>query len=619
MADLAVVLWTQFLRIDPTAPEWPDRDRFVLSNGHGSMLLYAALHLSGFPMTMDDLRSFRQLDSPTPGHPEIDQELGIEMTTGPLGQGFATGVGLAVAESHLRAQLGEDLVSHRTYGFVSDGDLMEGVAAEAASLAGHLELGRLIYIFDDNGISLVGPTSWTFTEDVPKRFEAYGWQTLAVDGHDQAASAETIQTAVADETRPSLISAKTHIGYGSPTKQDTAAAHGSPLGPDEIQLVRDGLGWDLPPFEVPAEVYDFYASGMKRGIAARQAWESRVAQVADSDPDRFQIYQSYFDPESVTLTTPGYEPGTSVATRVVSGRVIQDAAGRLPGLVGGSADLASSTNTLIAGSADFAPGNRTGRNIRFGVREHAMGALVNGLTLHGGLRGYGATFLTFSDYMRGAVRLGALMGAPSIWVWTHDSIFLGEDGPTHQPVEHLAALRAIPNLWVVRPATPGEVAGAWQLALDRVEGPTALIFSRQGVPVPNDDVDPASVARGGFVVRDGTDLVLVATGSEVNVAIGAAERLATTGRSVRVVSMPCVEAFFAQSLDYRREVLGPGLPVVSLEAGATFGWGSIVGADGLSIGIDTYGASAPASVLAAHLGLTPDAVGNRIVTWLEGR
>jgi len=619
MADLAVVVWTKFLEVDPTAPEWPDRDRFVLSNGHGSMLLYSLLHLSGFPVTMDDLRSFRQLGSPTAGHPELDIELGIEMTTGPLGQGFATGVGLAVAESHLRSVLGADLVGHRVYGFVSDGDLMEGVAAEAASLAGHLELGRLVYVYDDNGISLVGPTSWSYTEDVPQRFDSYGWHTLEVDGHDQGAIAEALQAAIDEEGRPTLISAKTHIGYGSPNKQDKAAAHGSPLGPAEVDLVREQLGWDLPPFEVPQAVYDHFAAAMQRGTESRLVWEAHVAQLTTSNPDRIAAYDTYFDPAAVALSTPEYEVGDSVATRVTSGVVIQEAAARLPGLMGGSADLASSTNTLIASSTDFSAQNPAGRNMRFGVREHAMGSIVNGMTLHGGLRGYGATFLTFSDYMRGAVRLGALMGVPAIWVWTHDSIYLGEDGPTHQPVEQLAALRAMPNLWVVRPGTPAEVAGAWQLALDRTDGPTALVFSRQGVPVPVEDVAPQEVRRGGYMVTPGEDAVLVATGSELAVALAAAAALGEQGVSIRVVSMPCREAFLAQSDDYRREILGSGLPVASLEAGATFGWGDIVGREGLAIGIDTFGASAPEPVLADHFGLNAAAVAARVAAWLERR
>ncbi len=616
MADMAVALWGSYLNVDPTHPEWPDRDRFVLSNGHASMLLYSLLHLCGFPLTMDAIRNFRQLGSPTAGHPEIDQEIGIETTTGPLGQGFATGVGMAIAEAQLRVRFGSDLVNHRVFGFVSDGDLMEGVAAEAASLAGHLALGRLVYLYDDNEISLVGPTSWTFSEDVPRRFDACGWHTITVDGHDRVAIREAIGAAIAAEDRPTLISCKTHIGYGSPNKQDTASAHGSPLGDDEIALVRRAYGWDHPPFEIPDEVYGFFAAAMERGTAARTRWEERRDQRFAAEPSAADLWRAHFDPEVVALGVPPLEVGSSVATRTVSGSVLNDVAEIRPDLIGGAADLASSTNTLIAASTDFSATDRSGRNIRFGVREHAMGSIVNGITVHGGLRAFGATFLTFSDYMRGAVRLGALMGVAGIWVWTHDSVFLGEDGPTHQPVEHVAALRSIPNLWVVRPADPAEVAGAWQLALNRTDGPTALILTRQGVPVPEVMAAPAAVATGGYVARDGTDAVLVATGSEVPIAHEAARLLESRAVSLRVVSMPCQEAFFAQPADYRSQVLGEGLPVVSLEAGVTFGWQAITGNDGLNIGIDHFGASAPSKVLADEYGLTGPAVAERIASWL---
>ena len=616
-ADLAVVLWSRFLTVDPAEPQWPDRDRFVLSAGHGSMVLYSLLHLAGFPVTMDDIKNFRQWGSPTPGHPEREPHLGIETTTGPLGQGFGTGVGMAIAEAHLRDKFGSDLVDHRTFGLVSDGDLMEGVASEAASLAGHLELDKLIYLYDDNGISLTGPTFWTFSEDVPKRFDAYGWHTPTVDGHDRAAVGEAIAAAIAEESRPTLISCKTHIGYGSPNKQDTAAAHGSPLGHDEIALVKEAIGWTLPPFEVPAEIREWFSSAMERGAEARKKWavrlESRMA-----DEETAASWAAHFEPRSVSLAVPDYEPDSSVATRKTSGVVLQEAAALRPDLMGGSADLASSTNTLIGDSADFSAADRGARNLRFGVREHAMGAAVNGITLHGGMRGYGATFLTFSDYMRGSVRLGALMGAPSIWVWTHDSVFLGEDGPTHQAVEHVAALRAIPNLWVIRPASPAEVAAAWEVAINRTDGPTALLLTRQGLPVPVEKAG-APVARGGYVALDGDDAVLVATGSEVWVALAAAGLLAERGISLRVVSMPCVEAFREQNSEYRGNILGSDLPVASLEAGVTFGWSAITGAAGLNLGIDHYGASAPAGVLAEKFGFTPEAVSSRIEAWLSGR
>ncbi len=619
MADIAVALWGSYLRVDPDAPGWPDRDRFVVSNGHGSMLLYSLLHLSGFDLSMDDIRNFRQWGSPTAGHPEYELHRGIETTTGPLGQGFGNGVGMALAEAHLRAKLGPDLVDHYTYALVSDGDLMEGIASEAASLAGHWRLGKLIYLYDDNHITLEGPTSWTFTEDVPARFAAYGWHTLTVDGHDRSAVAEAIDAAQATEDQPSLISCKTHIGFGSPNKQDSAKAHGSPLGDPEVALVRERLGWSLPPFEIPTEVYDFFRRAMARGRTAHQAWQERYDSALAGDAALATAWQSHFEPQSVALAAPPYEAGASVATRAMSGAVIQDLAGVRPDLLTGDADLAGSTKSLIDGEADFSADDPVGRNVRYGVREHAMGAIVNGITLHGGLRAFGSTFLTFSDYMRGSVRLGALMGVPSIWVWSHDSVFLGEDGPTHQPIEHIAALRAIPNLWVIRPGDPGEVAGAWQLAMNRTDGPTALVLSRQGVQVPASVTDPERVARGGFVIRDGEDAVLVATGSERSLAVGAAELLAAKGISLRVVSMPCVEVFKAQEGAYRRDVLGHGLPRISLEAGSTFGWAEIVGSGGLRIGIDHFGASAPAEVIAEHYGFTPDAVAARIADWLGSR
>ncbi len=615
MADLAVTLWTRFLRVDPEEPRWPDRDRFVLSNGHGSMLLYALLHLAGFPLSMEDIREFRQLGSATPGHPEYDPERGIEMTTGPLGQGFATGVGMAIAEAHLRDRFGEELVDHRVYAFVSDGDLMEGISSEAASLAGHLALGRLVYLYDDNHISIEGSTDLTFTEDVAARFRALGWHTRSVDGHDHEAIAAAIAEAVAEEDRPSLLLCRTHIGYGAPTKQDSAAAHGAPLGEDEVRAAKARLGWELPPFTVPQPVYDLFAEAMDRGRAARRAWETRRDALFAGDPDLARRWRAHHEPAPVRLEVPSYEPGAAVATRKVSGAVIQEAARLRTDLMGGSADLAPSTNTLIAASGSFSAADRSGRNLHFGIREHAMGAAVNGLTLHGGVRGFGATFLTFSDYMRPAVRLAALMGIPSVWVWTHDSIFLGEDGPTHQPIEQIASLRLIPRLHLWRPADPVETTVAWEAALARDDGPTAIVLTRQGLPVPGDAPRREDAARGGYVRRPGDDAVLVATGSEVWLAAAAADLLA--GISLRIVSMPCVEAFLGQEEAYRREVLGGDLPVASLEAGVTTGWEAFTGRRGLRIGIDGFGASAPWQALAEARGFTPEAVAARIRRWLE--
>jgi transketolase len=614
MADLAAVLWSEFVLVDPDDPTWPDRDRFVLSNGHGSMLLYSLLHLSGFGLGMDELENFRQFGSRTAGHPEYEPEIGIEMTTGPLGQGFATAVGMAIAETHLRAEFGADLVDHRTYAFVSDGDLMEGVASEAASLAGHLEVAKLTYLYDDNSITIDGSTDLAFSEDVAGRFAAYGWYTVEVDGHDRPAIRQAIAEANGSD-QPALVLAKTHIAYGSPNKHDSSAAHGNPLGEDEIELVREEFGWDYPPFVVPDEVYEWYRAGMERGREARAAWETRRNAAVSDDPDLARRWAAYYEPEAPMLATPAFEG--SVATRTASGAVIQDLAATMPGLVGGSADLAPSNNTWIDGSPAFSAQHPEGRNFHFGIREHAMGAVTNGINLHGGLRCYGGTFLIFSDYMRGSVRLSALMGAPSIWIWTHDSVFLGEDGPTHQPIEHLASLRAIPNLWVMRPADPTEVAVSWEMAIERTEGPTALILTRQGLPVPAVEPERELVRRGAYVRREGTEAVLVATGSEVQLAERAAELLAADGTSVRVVSMPCREAFTAQDDAYRAEVFPAGMPIASLEAAATFGWGDITGLDGLNIGIDHFGASAPWTVIAAEWGFTAEAVAEQVAGWLN--
>jgi transketolase len=615
MADIGVVLWTRHLVVDPSDPEWPDRDRFVLSNGHGSMLLYALLHLSGFPLTMDDLRAFRQFGAPTAGHPEREPHLGIETTTGPLGQGFGTAIGMAIAEAHLRAVHGPDLVDHRTYAFVSDGDLMEGISSEAASLAGHLGLGKIVFLYDDNSITIDGPTALAFSDDVGARLSALGWHTLTVDGHDREAVDEAIIEAK-DDPRPSLISCKTHIAYGAPTKQDTAEAHGSPLGAEEVAATKEAMGWPVDSeFEAPDEVYAFFAAAMERGVDAHRAWQRRFD---DLDGDRAARWAAYFEPVPVEAPDPGYEVGEEVATRSASGRVLNAIAGAVPGLIGGSADLTPSNNTLVEGSVEFQD-DPAGRYIRFGVREHAMGAAINGMAIHGGLRPYGGTFLIFNDYMRPATRIAALMGAPSIFVYTHDSIFLGEDGPTHQPIEHLASLRAMPNMWVIRPADAGETAEAWRMALERRSGPTCLVLTRQALPVLDRSAVAGMVSRGGYVIRQGSDAVLVATGSEVWVALEAAEKLDDAGVSLRVVSLPCWEAFFEQDPGYRAEVLGDGLPIASLEASATFGWERIVGAGGLTLGIDHFGASAPWSRIAEEWGFTPDAVTSSIVAWLESR
>ncbi len=602
MADIAVVLWTRYLKVDPDTPDWPDRDRFVLSNGHGSMLLYSLLHLAGFPISLDEIRNFRQWGHHTAGHPEIDHKLGIEMTTGPLGQGFATGVGMAIAETHLRARLGTDLVDHHTYGLVSDGDLMEGVSSETASMAGHFGLGRLIYLYDDNDISIDGSTDITFTEDVAHRFAAYHWHTVDIDGHDRPAVAEAIEEARRELDRPSLIVCHTHIAHGAPNLQDTADAHGQPLGHEEVELVKEAMGYPTDPeFWVEDSVYDYFSVAMERGRKAHATWRERFEAADTTEWDRFHL------PTRVSLSGPGFEIGETLATRASSGKLFDEIAEKAPGFIGGSADLAGSTKTVIEAGRLFSRDDPAARDIPFGVREHGMGGVVNGLTIHGGLRPYGATFFVFSDYMRPAVRLSALMEIPSIWVWTHDSIFLGEDGPTHQPIEHLASLRAMPNMWVIRPADANEVVQAWELAINRTGGPVALVLTRQSVPT----LPPGDVSHGGYIVKDGTDVTLIATGSEVSTALGAAEMLEAEGTSVRVVSLPCWELFANQPIEYRRDVLGAA-PRVSIEAGSVFGWDRFVGLDGLSIGIDHFGASAPWEVLAEQYGFTPWAVAEKV-------
>jgi transketolase len=614
MADIAVVLWSEFLVVDPAVPQWVDRDRFVVSNGHGSMLLYSLLHLAGFPLTLDDLKNFRQLGSPTAGHPERHPELGIEVTTGPLGQGFGMGVGLAIAEEHLRARLGSDLINHRTYAFVSDGDLMEGVSAEASSLAGHLGLGRLLYYYDSNRISIDGSTNITFSEDVAGRFRAVGWQVLAIDGHDRKAISEATKEARAVPDQPSLIICHTHIAHGAPNLEGSAKSHGAPLGEEEVRLTKEAMGWPVSEtFYIPEEVAGFMAASMDRGRQARAAWEQRLRAAPAEQRERFH---SFWQRGEVRLRGPGFETGMSLATRAASGALFEEIAAAVPGFIGGAADLVESTKTEIGSSRRFTVDHREGRNIAFGIREHAMGTAVNGMAVHGGLVPYGSTFFVFSDYMRPAVRLSALMQAPSIWVYTHDSVFLGEDGPTHQPVEHLASLRAMPGIWVVRPADAGETVEAWELALNRHDGPTVLALTRQGVPVLDRRGRQGQVGQGGYILQDGEDVVLIASGSEVLLALEAAALLE---RSVRVVSLPCWEAFFAQPEHYRRQVLGAGIPRVSIEAGATFGWERIVGSDGLMIGIDRFGESAPAAAIASDLEFEAEPVARRVASWLDGR
>jgi len=640
MADAAFVLWTRFLRHSPAHPEWPDRDRFVLSAGHGSMLLYSLLHLFGYPVSLDDLKSFRQWGSCTPGHPERCALRGIETTTGPLGQGFGNGVGMALAERMLASAYdvprsrgtgmavaagdlatGEDaIVDHYTYGIVSDGDLMEGISHEAASLAGHLKLGRLIYLYDDNHISIEGSTDLAFTEDVERRFEAYGWQALRVDGHDREAVARAIEAAQVEKERPSLIMCRTHIAKGSPNKQDTAASHGEPLGEEEVRATKLALGWPLEPaFFVPEVVRELFAVRGERLDKEAAAWRERFARWRRAHPELAERWGRQMEnsiPEGLAERLPRFEPGKEVATRNASGDVLQVLNAELPGLVGGSADLAPSTKTLIKGAGDVQAGAYSGRNLRFGVREHAMGAMMNGISLHGGFIPYGATFLVFADYMRPAIRLAAMMGQQVIYVFTHDSVFVGEDGPTHQPVEQAMSLRVIPNLVVIRPADAAETAVAWLLALERKTNPTALLLTRHNLPVlDRGDLAPAEmIRRGGYVLLDAREpeLILIAAGSEVHVTLGAARLLAREGRRVRVVNMASWELFDEQPEEYRRSVLPPKVSRrMSVEAGITLGWERYVGEHGIKHGIDRFGASAPWKVIAEKWGFTPEAIAQK--------
>ena len=615
MAEATTVLWGEFLRFDPQDPTWADRDRFVLSAGHGSMLLYSLLHCAGFAdLPLEQLKQFRQWGARTAGHPEVGEAGGIETTTGPLGQGFANAVGMALAERLLAERYGADLVDHRTWAIAGDGCLMEGVANEAASLAGHLGLNKLVVLYDDNGITIDGTTAIAFTEDVGARFLALGWRVERADGHDAESVRAALVAAISETKRPTLIMTRTHIGHGAPTKQDTSDAHGSRLGPAEVAAVKRGMGWpEGETFTVHPEARRYLGLAGRRGTAQHEAWRARLA----SSPRRaaFEAHLAGAVDAEVFDRVPAFPAGKAVATRKASGQVLNAIAEAVPQLIGGSADLAGSNNTDLERWGDVQAGafGADRRNVRYGVREHAMGAVMNGLALHGGWRPYGGTFLVFSDYMRPAIRLAALMHQPVVFVLTHDSVFLGEDGPTHQPVEHAMSLRLIPGLHVIRPADANETVGAWQLALARDRGPTAILLTRQNVPTLSASTRDG-VARGGYVVRDGgaaPRVTLIATGSEVAVAVAAAERL---GADVRVVSLPCWEAFSAQPKAYREEVLG-ACPRVGVEAGVSLGWERWVG-DGLIVGLDRFGASAPAERLAAEFGFTAEAVAARVAEWL---
>ena len=616
MADVATVLFARFLRFDPSAPEWPDRDRFVLSAGHGSMLLYALLYLTGYPgMDLEQLRRFRQLGSRTAGHPEFGHAPGIETTTGPLGQGLGNAVGMALAERHLRARFGAELVDHRTYVVASDGDLMEGISHEACSFAGHQRLDRLIVLYDDNHISIDGPTSLAVSDDTLKRFEAYGWRVGAVDGHDPVA----VQTALAEAQhadRPTLIACRTTIGYGAPSKAGTAATHGSPLGADEVAAARRQLGWPYPPFEIPPAILEAWRGYGGRGAAARTAWQGRLGAQRPELVTEFERVHAGDLPTGLdgvlrALKQRLAEERPTWATRKASQEVLEAFTPAVPEMVGGSADLTGSVNTKAAAMEPITPQAPGARYIHFGVREHAMVAALNGMALHRGVIPYGGTFLIFSDYCRPAIRLAALMRLRVILVLTHDSIGLGEDGPTHQPIEHLAALRAMPNLHVFRPADAVETAECWALALVRTEGPSILALSRQNLPTVRTTFDDVNrCARGAYILEEaeGRRLVtLLATGSEVAIALGARKRLQAYGVGTAVVSMPCFELFEQQDPTYRREVLGSVLRI-AIEAGSPFGWTRYVRHESDVVGMRSFGASGPAEALYQHFGITAERV-----------
>jgi transketolase len=633
LAPVAYVLYARVMRHSPRNPQWPDRDRFVLSCGHASMLLYSTLYLAGYDVSLEnDIMQFRQLGSRAPGHPEYHDLPGIEVTTGPLGQGISHAVGMALAERMLAARYNRpdhEIVDHRTFVIASDGDLEEGISGEASSIAGHLGLGRLISFYDDNHISIEGDTKLAFTEDVGKRYEAYGWHVQNLGEDVELDSLQgALESAIAVEDKPSLIIVRTHIAQGSPNKHDTAGAHGSPLGEEEVKLTKQAIGWpSLEPFFVPPEALEHFRGCVERGGEYESEWRARFDAYVQEHPDlagEFERVVAGRLPEGWDADVPRFHSsGTMTATRKSSETVLQWAAAQVPELVGGSADLAPSTLTLIDGAGSIEPGTFDGRNLHFGIREHAMGAIVNGLTLHY-FRAYGSTFFTFTDYMRGSIRLAALMKLPSIFVWTHDSIGLGEDGPTHQPIEHLAGLRAMPGLRVVRPAGANETSLAWHYAIKSSDHPTGLVLSRQGIPtwnpaaVPDDAID-----RGAYVLRysynepEPPDLILIATGTEVHICARAADALEADGIATRLVSMPCMENFAAQDASYRDSVLPATCRArVAVEAASPFGWREWVGDAGEIIGMETFGASAPAGALYKHFGFTPERVadiGRKIV------
>ena len=620
-APMAFVLWTKYLKFNPDKPDWINRDRLILSAGHGSMLLYSLLHLTGYELTLDDLKNFRQLDSKTPGHPEYHLTPGVETTTGPLGQGFANGVGFAIAQKYLSARYnkpGFEIFDYRIYAICSDGDLMEGISSEAASIAGHLKLGNMIYLYDDNHISIEGNTEITFTENVKQKFEAFGWQVIEVkDGNDVNAISDAIKKAIDEKEKPSLIKIRTYIAYGSPNKVNTAGAHGSPLGSEEVKLTKENLGWDADKsFYAPEKAAKYYHDTSLKAKEKYDEWSHLYSDYCKEFPELSKELNNFLKdilPENFQNIFPVFNTKDGdIATRSASGKIINAIAPFFPDLIGGSADLEPSTNTYIKGSSDFQPGSYNGRNFHFGVREHSMGAILNGITLTKPVRAYGATFLIFSDYMKPAIRLAAIMGINPIYVFTHDSIALGEDGTTHQPVEHLISLRSIPNLTVIRPSDANETSQAWRVALVHKSGPVALILSRQKIPVIDQSkYAPASnLEKGAYVLSDfegSMDLILIATGSEVELALKVQEALLKEKINSRVVSMPSWELFEQQSQKYRESVLPEKVRRrISIEAGSTIGWRKYVTDEGLSVGIDVFGKSAPGEILMREYGFSTE-------------
>ena len=624
-ADMAFVLWTRHLRFDPKEPRWIGRDRFILSAGHGSMLLYSMLHLCGYDLDLDDLRRFRQLHSRTPGHPEFRHTPGVEVTSGPLGQGFGNGVGFALGQAMLSAKLGpgNPVEDHFVYAICSDGDMMEGVSSEAASFAGHHRLGRLVYLYDDNGITIDGKTSITFSEDVTRRFEAYGWHVQSVDGRDHEGISSALDAAKAELSRPSLIRVRTTIGFGAPKKAGTPGVHGAALGEEELAATKKNLGWPLEPrFLVPDDVRAYFAELQAEQRAARAASDRRAASWREANREKAALLDAHVSRALPADLASKLREGADAAdaTRKLSQATIQKVAALVPALVGGSADLAESNNTDIKGGGAVAAGSYGGRNVHYGIREHAMGAIANGLAYDGFFIPFSGTFLIFSDYMRPPVRLAALSGLQSIYVWTHDSIFLGEDGPTHQPIEQLSALRAIPNLHVVRPADGLETAAAWAHALERRDGPTGIVLTRQKLAkLDRPAFQAADLARGGYVLREdaGATVTIVATGSEVASTQQALELLAAKGFRARLVSMPCLACFEAQPEDYREKVLPSSHRVAVVEAARGQEWWRLAGRDGLVIGLDRFGASAPEKALAEEYAFTPSRIAGRIEDWLK--